>query len=573
MLVQVLLYVLTLVALLVAIVGTTESGTSVSPILSAVENAVGPVQRVASTIAAASTAFSARVSGTQLFTQMLQSDVVPALRNDTNGTFALATHVLDDVQTYSTLVAEVACFIPSGLLGLNALTWGLCFLGEGVAISGLLLLISGVVRSKRPIMAAGFVCVAVGMAFMLISFTISTPASIYVDDGCFTAHSIVRTSKLGAFLLSCPAQQRVYQSVVSLLNVTSFFIIHGVQPDVAALAAVDPRNNFPPPMPTVSFDLTLPTTTRLLQAAQPQLAPLLAYLETGLKKSIGAPTQQLLQVSADTVIIFSVSALISVGQMLFLSQSIFAHSVMWVQALLWIGECDSFFFVRWINTINNLVCVSMPDGLGMIVWGTFVAFFTLFLAVLLLFIGSPLMSAGSVPAISLAVHVLLALSAALSFIVAILINASRAYASSVDSLAVFIFDAVVCTLALGALTLPTSVWTPLARRVMWGLLALLALALTIVNGVLLGNAVAFLQTCNTTGCLFSCSIVAMVRSMFASIASGVMVVTGLVLMGAAAYFVLGRIDEVKVPFTGKLEVDFETHAVELKPRTNVDEMK
>jgi hypothetical protein len=134
----------------------------------------------------------------------------------------------------------------------------------------------------------------------------------------------------------------------------------------------------------------------------------------------------------------------------------------------------------------------------MTVWGTFVSFLCLALAVVVLLIGSSLMSFGRVSWLSGMTQCFHAVAGMLGLILAVMLAQRVGYQWNSDY-AIFIVNSIMFLLGFVFLSLPSRVYHDLrhlhARRVLWIVLGLFALVCTVIDLMVLADAVTLLTSC------------------------------------------------------------------------------
>jgi hypothetical protein len=210
----------------------------------------------------------------------------------------LVQSAMQPVQHYFTLVQSVLCFVPVLLTGLAFLVWVLGVLGPGVAVAGTMLLITAILRQKRALLTTGFVVTAIGTVFMLLSWTLATPSSVYVDDGCYTVKAMLQglISQDRSFFLPCMRPDDVRRAVLAMGNFSAYLckqIVSSAQPYTTA------------PVPNASFVASDSTDTMLAHFST-SLMDVQSYAATAvsLPAAKAATLQTLRTVQQDLITLF-----------------------------------------------------------------------------------------------------------------------------------------------------------------------------------------------------------------------------------------------------------------------------
>ena len=450
---------------------------------------------------------------------------------------AIVTDVLGAVAGVVTTVREVACLFPVVSLATDLALIATMIIGQGVCVAGCLLCGAALIRSKRGLLAAGMALVFLGCAISLLSFALSAPLSVWVDDACFTVntvlHSAARQRLERTVLLACARVDDYRAAMQGFLNTTRFFFANVLVPQLQNVSLVIPD------MPGSVLDegSNSEIVQRFLNVSLP---PVLAFLH-------GLNLTNLTVAAADAI----------------RGSGVVMEGVQVVsEALERLGDCESPLSRKWLERADAFMCTDLSQGLIMAVWGTFTAAVALLLLVVLVVVGSPLMS-NSHTSLRAATCMVLAVTGSISSLVVALV---ALYGRNADDAIVGLFFATFAVLLLAFLDLsvPLRFWkTEGWVRFCWALAAGLGLVVVVLSAVLLGLVVPQLTSCwarDEDTCTFGCATARVTAVTVATAIAVFTCIAGLVLLGFGLYFVI-VVPPVKNEFSEMIDFDYDMHAV------------
>ncbi len=497
--------------------------------------------------------------------ELIVNNVVPALGNATlavppipnrtslNGTNAamaleqaqaLVRSLVGRVTTVVERVRDVACLFPPVALGVDLALIATMIIGQGVCVAGCLVCGVALIRSKRGLLAAGMVLVFVGCGISLISFALSAPMSVWVDDACFTVSGIWRSALLAQLdstvLLACSKVEEYRATIQGFLNSTRFFYATVLIPVLrnVSLAAPDMVDS------VLTSGSNFEIVDRFLNLS---LVPAIALLRS--VNLTALPPAAADAVRGSSVLMEGVQVA--------------------TEALQRLGDCDAPLFRAWLERVSVFMCADLSQGLIMSVWGTFTAAVAMLLCVVLIAIGSPLMD-NNQTSIRAAACLILAITGSVSSLVVALVGLYGSN-NSTSIIGLLFANFAVLFLAFLDLSIPLRFWkTERWVRVCWAISSGFSFCAVVFSAVLLGLVVPALMTCwarDVDTCLFGCTTGRVTAVTVAAAVAVFTLIGSLVILAFSVYFVF-VVPPLKPEFSELIEFDFALHAVDvatLKP--------
>ena len=437
-------------------------------------------------------------------------------------------------QTQSVLYAmrDALCLLPSLLVGTHSGLIMLVLLGQGVAMAGGGILIVAILRGKRNAVAVGTIVLLSGLAIALITFGLSTPMSVGMDDACYTLHRFIAENEFAALIFECVQSDLLRNPIVAVLNSTDFVMQRTVAPVLEQLAL---------PALNLTADFTIDDNVMLLEAYRNNtISPMIQYLVNLNTTGYDIKT----------------TGIITFGG-LFLAMMRF-----FVEFLIFIGDCSGLFFQQWIEYLDRVVCTDLPQGLFQVVWGMFACMCCMLIAMIVYLVGRPFLSSDRMPAVILFSLALAGVSGTLSLVFGIMHTLDNVVSAAENDL--FYASFAVFLILFVLLALPGR-WLKQRHKIFFGLQAGAALVTLAFGIALVALLVPRGQQCWVTdesSCQFECSTMQVSGIITALIVASWNVLASLVL-GIIGIVCLVRPPKLWEVFTG-LEKDWVEHAVDTK---------
>lgn len=352
---EVSLIVLAGVGVIISLIGSLDLSTTLEPLFGALRYIEGIA--VAALVVVRDIAFFSA----QVLELLSEANITSSL-NVPNGTdFLILSEWAGDTVNAVCTASDAIAYSVLGLI---------CVIvaGHGLAFAGAALFIIGFLRSERSMVSLGAGVVAFSMFFIGLMFAISSTASIFLDDICWTVndYQFNFTNSTNGLFFQCLDGNALMPAVQTLLNFSDSLCNTQINQDAANFNKLYGSDAFSPVPLYVPFYSNLSTSREVAFSAMNYSLP--PYVNM-----LSQSQQMLLDSGAFNATIFRNSTLFKSWSILvaegFLVRGLRgAFLVMGI-----VSGCGTELISPFLDSLNQEICGQIRLSVGLIVWGIFAA--------------------------------------------------------------------------------------------------------------------------------------------------------------------------------------------------------
>ena len=362
------------VALCIAIVGMTDAGAALSPVVTILARAINTVNGYIGDLI-----YIVNITNVGFFE--FQNVLYGTIETKFNVSTANATIInLQPVVDWLSGFQIDLCSVEQYGTPVFTVLLMMAVVPFSLVLTGILLMTLGVIRKKGNALSLGGWFMFTGLIILALLFALVVPSSVFMDDFCYSANEYFQTG-IGEFIISCLDTPSLRAPLLRTINFTNNFIYITTADDTQTFNNLVERMAFGP-IPVVEFRTSEALTNSEIaySAANYSLPPVLQFLVQSQKNILSdAYLAGSIRNRSDVALAWANTLTDTTAiQALQLLYYIYAY----------IGDCHDVFWKRLLEALNLYVCTSLKEGFLMTVWAVacLLLFIILFM-VLFIFVG------------------------------------------------------------------------------------------------------------------------------------------------------------------------------------------
>lgn len=393
------------------------------------------------------------------------------------------------------------CLLERIIMPLQSILVFLVSLGQSLVLAGCALIIVGVWHNKRVLIPTGMWVIVFGTMFSAITFAVITPASVFVDDGCYTL-SLHRAELLVGNVSSLPdnLQQCLdsanFTNVVNTTTIATISYINTVQNvlmDSFNTDVIGYENYAPLPQlyPIVAQGGN--NTALILDTLTNAITPAIDFTSYGTWLLRVNESNDFSQSTSEWKALVDSTIALALVRRLMLQ-------------LVAVGDCESGFLSRLLLELLN-TCPALLTSLGVVVWSTALSYIFFILSLIVLPFAYYLIGNGTLSKMTVAALACLASVFSFGFIAAVVSFYPKrtVYPFLIWYLVANVYSVLAsgCVFCFVVMHLQ---WFPAepSRRAVWAGCLGAMVALVLFQVVALGGSASDLAFCTTIKCQYQC---------------------------------------------------------------------
>ncbi len=416
-------------------------------------------------------------------------------------------------------------------------------------------------------MTAGTLLTFLGMILTGFFFALATPVSVLMDDLCFSAIEYYSANFTGDLILTCLSNNATRGATLFMVNFTDELSNVMINRDCATFNAAVSGTlgaSFAPLPVNAPFYTNFSTTAEICESAlSVSIPPVLDMLRTSQLRIIQAANFTSLNLTnvPEWLIVTAEQVVLRTSQAVF-------------RAMSWASGCGSGLWAQWLGSFGE-ICGAVRLGLGLIVWGTFVAA-VCFVAAFIIYVSFRhllpdvrhrtrtnrcFLDGDGVTVICLAQI----------FSASLIGSLSLRRVGDIDAGSLVVVSFPVCCALSGVMFVLLGLspalfksrvgWT--ARRVLWLCSAVFCLAFAILFSVIFANTIDYVVRCFGNVCERACPLLVSVTLLGIVVLSAAVFINAYIAAMCSIFVALVPSYREPHPFTGDIGEDFDLQKVQL----------